>query len=106
MLVEKLRHALSRATGAKAGFGLTLPFDRKGALELSVPEAPRFDGPARYQTAREALESGSMAFAEIMHAIGSDDGRELVCELDELRKSGLLTRPPQGNYALVDAPKT
>lgn len=89
-------------TGAKAGFDLTLPFNREGVLALTVPEAPKFNGARRYQTTREALESGPMAFTEIMEAIGSDDGREVACDLDELRKAELLTRLPQGEYSLVE----
>ncbi len=91
-----------RPTGAKAGFDLTLPFGGKDALQLRVPEPPNLAGPARFQTTREALESGPMAFAQIMEAIGSDDGREVACDLDELRKAGQITRLPQGEYSLVD----
>ncbi len=93
-------------SGAKAGFDLTLPFNREGVLALTVPEAPKFTGGARYQTVREALQSGPMAFAQIMEAIGSDDGREVACELDELRQASLLTRLPQGEYSLVEAEET
>jgi 2,5-furandicarboxylate decarboxylase 1 len=95
-----------RPTGAKAGFDLTLPFDRKDVLALTVPAAPNFNGPAHCRTTREALESGPLAFAQIMEAIGSDDGREVACELDQLRKAGLLKRMPQGEYALIKAGKT
>lgn len=90
-------------TGSKAGFDLTLPFSRKDVLALTVPEPPKFNGAARYQTTREALESGPMAFAQIMEAIGSDDGRDVACDLDELRKAGMLTRLRQGEYSLSEA---
>jgi hypothetical protein len=43
-----------------------------------------------------------MMFGELMAAIGSDDGRELVIELDELRCAGALTRLEEGQYALKD----
>ncbi len=93
-------------TGAKAGFDLTLPFNREGVLALTVPEPPKFSGPARFQTTRAALESGPMAFAQIMEAVGSDDGREVACDLDELRKASRLTRLPQGEYSLVEPRET
>jgi len=87
-------------TGAKAGFDLTLPFGRREALALRVPEPP-VRGTARFQTVREALGSGPMMFGELAAALGSDDGRELVVELDELRRDGVLTRLEEGAYALV-----
>ena len=88
-------------TGAKAGFDLTLPFGKRDALALRVPEPPA-RGSARFQTVREALESGPMMFGEIVTALGSDDGREIVLQLDELRKAGLLTRLEEGEYALLN----
>jgi len=36
-----------------------------------------------------------------MAAVGSDDGREIVLELEELRRQGRLTRDPaEGRYSL------
>ncbi|MDA1323982.1 MAG: UbiD family decarboxylase [Proteobacteria bacterium] len=90
-----------RRTGAKAGFDLTLPFGQRDALALTVPEPPR-RGTARFQTVREALRSGPMMFGEIMAALGSDDGREIVLDLDDLRREGALTRLDEGEYALVE----
>ncbi len=86
-------------TGAKAGFDLTLPFGKRDALSLRVP-GPPVRGHARFQTVREALGSGPMMFGELMAAVGSDDGRELVLELDELRRAGALTRLDEGQYVL------
>ena len=88
-------------TGAKAGFDLTFPFGAGDALALTVPEPPK-TGTARFQTVRDALQSGPMMFGDIMQALGSDDGREIVLRLDELRDEGLLTRLEEGEYALVD----
>jgi len=87
-------------TGAKAGFDLTLPFGKRDALALRVPEPP-VRGTARFQTVREALGSGPMMFGELMAALGSDDGRELVLELEALREAGVLTRLAEGEYALA-----
>ena len=40
-------------------------------------------------------------FREIMDALGSDDGREIVLELDELREEGVLTRGPNWQWELT-----
>ena len=90
-----------RRTGAKAGFDLTFPFGQGDALALTVPEPPQ-RGTTRFQTVREALTSGPMMFGEIMAALGSDDGREIVLHLDDLRREGSLTRLEEGEYALVE----
>ncbi|MDC0033079.1 UbiD family decarboxylase [Alphaproteobacteria bacterium] len=91
-----------RRTGSKAGFDLTLPFGQREALALRVPEPPQ-KGTARFQTVREALQSGPMMFGEIMAALGSDDGREIVLHLDELRSEGVITRLEEGEYSLMDS---
>jgi hypothetical protein len=69
-------------------------------MEFIVPEAPPPPVAARYQTVRDALEQEPMFFGALMAALGSDDGREIVRELDELRGQGLLTRLERGEYAL------
>ena len=62
---------------------------------------PPVRGTARFQTVREALSSGPMMFGELMAALGSDDGREIVLELEALREAGELTRLEEGQYTLV-----
>ncbi len=84
----------------KAGFDLTVPFGWPDLVENRVAEAPRLEGPARFQTAREALESKPMYFAQLMEAVGSRDGREVTLELDRLREEGILTRLENGEWAL------
>jgi hypothetical protein len=38
-----------------------------------------------------------------MTAVGSDDGRDIVLELEALRNKGRLTRDPaEGRYSLTD----
>lgn len=56
-----------RRTGAKAGFDLTFPFGKGKALALTVPEPPK-TGTARFQTVRDALQSGPMMFGDIMQS--------------------------------------
>jgi 2,5-furandicarboxylate decarboxylase 1 len=89
-----------RRTGAKTGFDLTWPFGAAEALETSVPAPPEFTG-ARFASVRDALAAGPKYFAELVAALGSTDGREIVRELDALRSSPGLTRDKRGRYLLA-----
>ena len=40
---------------------------------------------------------------DVVEAIGSEDGRDVACALDELRESGRLGRDRDGRYHLIDA---
>jgi 2,5-furandicarboxylate decarboxylase 1 len=51
----------------------------------------------------EALTSGLKTFFEIMNAIGSRDGREILEAFDDLRRQGRLQRLDDGRYALLAA---
>ena len=89
-------------TGAKAGFDLTWPFGTTGALEKSVPEVPKFQGKT-FASIDAALADGPKYFEELMTALGSRDGREVVRDLDVIRKAGKLTRDDRGRWALRPA---
>ncbi len=89
-----------RRTGAKSGFDCTRPFGRDGQIPLARAAAKIFKGPARYQTVEQALGSSPMFYADIVEAVGSEDGREIACALDELRQSGKLGRDRDGRYHL------
>jgi UbiD family decarboxylase len=92
-----------RRVGSKAGYDLTLPFGKRGAIELSVPVPPRFDAPAaKFTSVRDALAAGPKTFHELMATLGSRDGREIVLALDEIRKQGRLKRLERGEWALTD----
>jgi 2,5-furandicarboxylate decarboxylase 1 len=82
-------------TGAKAGFDLT--FKSSLSLENRVPQPPRYDG-RRFGSLQAALADGPKFFAELMAAVGSRDGREIVRELEGLRASGNLSRDNEGRY--------
>jgi hypothetical protein len=90
-----------RRTGAKSGFDCTKPFGRDGEIPLVRCAAKVFNGPARFQTVEQALASAPMFYADVVEAIGSDDGREIACALDELRQKGRLGRDRDGRYHLV-----
>jgi 2,5-furandicarboxylate decarboxylase 1 len=89
-------------TGAKAGFDLTWPFGTGGALEKSVPQVPKFQGKT-FASIDAALADGPKYFEELMTALGSRDGREVVRALDVVRKAGKLTRDERGRWALRPA---
>ena len=89
-----------RRTGAKAGFDCTKPFGRPGEIPLTPSAGKIFKGPARFQTATDALASGPMFYAEIVEALGSEDGREVAAALDALRRAGRLMRDRDGRYSL------
>jgi UbiD family decarboxylase len=83
-------------TGAKAGFDLTWPFGTGARIETRVPEPPRFQG-ERFPSVAAALAHGPKFFEELMAAVGSRDGREIVRALDALRQKG-LDRDGEGRY--------
>ena len=87
--------------GAKAGFDLTVPFGKLGAQEFTVPAPPQlppFAGSGL--SAAVALADGPKHFRELMEAAGSDDGREIVREMESLYAEGRLGRDGDGRYVL------
>jgi 2,5-furandicarboxylate decarboxylase 1 len=82
--------------GSKAGFDLTWPFGTGARLEARVPEPPRFAG-KRFPSVGAALADGPKFFEDLMSAVGSRDGREIVRALDDLRRTG-LERDAEGRY--------
>jgi 2,5-furandicarboxylate decarboxylase 1 len=88
---------------SKAGFDLTMPPGVQRGLELSLPEVPDFAGP-RFASVRAALLDGPKRFEELMTAVGSDDGREIVILLEQFRADGVLRRDTAtGRYFLAEA---
>jgi UbiD family decarboxylase len=90
-----------RRTGAKSGFDCTRPFGRENEIPLTRSAAKIFKGPARFQNIEQALGSAPMFYADLVESIGSDDGREIACGLDELRQHGRLGRDRDGRYYLA-----
>jgi 3-polyprenyl-4-hydroxybenzoate decarboxylase len=92
-----------RRTGAKAGFDLTLPWLAPGAhlpIDHRIPEPPTYAG-KRFDSLDAALADGSKHFGDLMAALGSRDGRDVVRALDALRAGGRLTRDSEGRYGLA-----
>jgi UbiD family decarboxylase len=86
-------------TGAKVGFDCTKPFGKGDSVEFTVPKPPQL--PAREHGSLEtALTAGPATFLELMAALGTRDGREVVREFDRLYAQGRLTRLKDGRYTL------
>ncbi len=86
-------------TGAKAGFDCTKPFGKGDSAEFTVPTAPQL--PARPQQSLEAaLSAGPATYLELMAALGTRDGREVVRALGPLYDQGKLARLKDGRYTL------
>jgi 3-polyprenyl-4-hydroxybenzoate decarboxylase len=85
--------------GAKAGFDLTWPFGTGTRLETRIPEPPRFAG-RRFASVEAALADGPKYFEELMTAVGSRDGREIVRMLEALRAREALDRDGEGRYLI------
>jgi hypothetical protein len=85
---------------AKAGFDLTLPFlrgDTQRPMEHRIPAPPTLDG-ARFESLEAALEHGPKLFVELMAAINSRDGREVVRWLEDSAPSRPIVRDTEGRY--------
>jgi 3-polyprenyl-4-hydroxybenzoate decarboxylase len=87
-------------TGAKLGFDCTIPFGKANSLEFSVPSAPVAKPSPRHKSVAEALAAGPASFLDLMAALGSKDGREIVRELDALYAAQRLARQDDGRYVL------
>jgi len=86
-------------TGAKAGFDCTKPFGKGDSVEFMVPKPPQL--PQREHASLEAaLSVGPASFLDLMAALGTRDGRELVREFDRLYAEGRLSRLNDGRYTL------
>jgi len=92
----------SGRVGAKAGFDLTWPFGTGTRLETRVPEPPRFEG-KRFASVAAALADGPKYFEELMTAVASRDGREIVRLLEALRARNALDRDGEGRYVVRPA---
>ena len=69
-------------------------------LEARVPEPPKFEG-KRFASVEAALADGPKFFEQLMTAVGSRDGREVVRALDEVRQSAGLDRDAEGRYCIA-----
>jgi len=89
-------------TGAKLGFDCTIPFGKANTLEFSVPTAPAAKKGTPRHSIADALAAGPASFLELMAALDSKDGREIVRALDALYAEKRLGRNEDGRYVLKD----
>ena len=68
----------------------------------AIPEPPRFAG-RRFPSVEAALADGPKYFEELMTAVGSRDGREIVRDLEALRARAALDRDGEGRYLIEGA---
>jgi 2,5-furandicarboxylate decarboxylase 1 len=101
-------------TGAKAGFDCTKPFGKSDSVEFTVPQPPQLPSLPARQAGREsdggkrqsleaALLQGPATYLELMAALGTRDGREILRDFDRLYAQGRLKRLKDGRYALDGA---
>lgn len=86
---------------SKVGFDLTAASAKSREVKYHRPKPPRIVPALTNASVKQSLESGPKYFGEIMSAVGSNDGREVALELDQLREKGVLTRLDNGEYALL-----
>src|SRR4030081_2409777 len=67
--------------GAKAGYDLTMPLGIHRQLEAEIRAPPHHQG-GHFRAVEDALRDGPKYFEHLMVAVGSDDGREIVLELE------------------------
>ena len=89
-------------TGAKLGFDCTIPLGKTNSFEFSVPAPPVIKKTALHKSVEEALAAGPASFLDLMAALGSKDGREIVRALDTLYTTHRLGRLDDGRYVLKD----
>jgi UbiD family decarboxylase len=87
-------------TGSKAGFDLTWKFGTANRMEATTPVPPKYEG-KRFASVRDALADGPKFFEELMAAVASQDGGDVVRALEDMRNEGLITRDSErGRYAM------
>lgn len=89
-------------TVGKIGFDATEPYGFPDTVERWRAKPPRLTRAKRFAGVREALATGPMFFKDLVEALGSDDGRELVLELTALQEQGALARGRNGEWMLRD----
>src|SRR5262249_1108799 len=85
-------------TGSKAGFDCTLPFGQQAS---KIPEPPKSEGGVHFGSLEEALRSGPKTFADLMAALKSRDGREIVRSLESM--AGGVSREDDGRWRIGKA---
>jgi UbiD family decarboxylase len=86
-------------TGAKAGFDCTKPLGKESEFAFTVPLPPVLPEQPR-RTVEAVLADGPATYLDLMAALGTRDGREILPILDKLYTAGKLGRLEDGRYVL------
>jgi UbiD family decarboxylase len=90
-------------TGAKAGFDCTKPLGKDSEFAFTVPLPPVLPQ-ARRRSVEAVLAEGPATYLDLMAALGTRDGREILPILEKLYASGALGRLDDGRYVLNSPP--
>jgi hypothetical protein len=66
-------------------------------MDHQIPAPPTFDG-VRFESLQAAIEHGPKLFVELMAAINSRDGREVVRWLEDVATTRPIVRDSEGRY--------
>jgi UbiD family decarboxylase len=91
--------------GAKLGFDCTKPFGKATSFEFTVAAPPQMPERSKQQSLEAVLNAGPASYIEIMAALGTRDGRDLLTSFDKLYAEGRLSRLEDGRYSLNGANK-
>jgi 3-polyprenyl-4-hydroxybenzoate decarboxylase len=93
-------------SGAKAGFDCTKPLGKESEFAYTVPLPPvlppsRGGQGAKRRSVEAVLAEGPATYLELMAALGTRDGREILPVLEKLYAAGKLGRLDDGRYILT-----
>jgi len=95
-------------TGAKAGFDCTKPFGKADGFDYDVPLPPVLPPSTKAERPRRSVEAvlaeGPATYLDLMAALGTRDGREILPIIEQLYAAGMLGRLDDGRYALISPP--
>jgi len=86
-------------TGGKLGFDCTKPFGKIDSFEFTVASPPQMPQCER-ASVEAVLSEGPASYIDLMAALGTRDGREILTDLDRLYSDGRLGRLEDGRYKL------
>ncbi|MGP0093908.1 MAG: UbiD family decarboxylase [Xanthobacteraceae bacterium] len=86
--------------GAKLGFDCTKPFGKGEAFEWTAAAPPAGLPQRELRSVEETLTAGPASYIELMAALRTRDGREVLTDLERLYAEGRLARQDDGRYRL------
>jgi 3-polyprenyl-4-hydroxybenzoate decarboxylase len=90
-------------SGAKAGFDCTKPLGKDSEFAYTVPLPPVLPQ-AKRRSVEAVLAEGPATYLDLMAALGTRDGREILRVLEKLYAAGKLGRLDDGRYVLSSTP--